>query len=65
MGTRNHLEPTAPAPALPVGRGGLGGSRCGRTGWAADHAWLSARSLIPGLGHRSWNSLGPRGLGIA
>lgn len=57
MGTGNRLEPTAPTPALPVGRGGLGGSRRKKTGWAP--------APPPGRGHRRQGSLGPRGLGIA
>lgn len=40
VGTGSHLEPTAPTSALPVGRGGLGGSRCRRTGRApAASSW--------------------------
>lgn len=57
MGTGNRLEPTAPTPALPVGRGGLGSSRHRKTGWAP--------APPPGRGHRRQSSLGPRGLGIA
>lgn len=55
MGTGSHLEPTAPTPALSVGRGDLGGSWYRRTGQAPTASSRPGTPLLEQPG-----SAGPR-----